>query len=321
MMRMGSIALATLLSLLPIHAFASQDVNRDGAPAVRDSAIELAELKEESIPAQDLSVPAAPASPGAATSPGAAPSPATDTDSDAEGWKQVPPGKVAPDEGAVPVSNPMPAGAPAQAAPVNPADVAPAIDVGSIATTPQVSDASLAPLIDTAPTPARAASLRITEQERVELERGNTNDAIRELAHAISIDPSNSYAYFYLGRAYIARKDYTQAETFFRRAEIGLGTNPLWLGEAYAFEGLSLEQAGKSADAVAAYQKALAASPGNLTARVGVTRLSAFMPAAATAAAPQTDLDQPAPSEPAAPPAPDEAPAPPAPASPPPRAD
>jgi len=201
------------------------------------------------------------------------------------------------------------------AVPAQPAEIAPAIDVGSIATTPQISDSSLAPLIDSAPTPARAASLRITEHERVELERGHTDDAIRELEHAISIDPSNSYAYFYLGRAHIARKDYGQALTFFKRAEIGVASNSVWLGETYAFEGVCLEQAGKSADAAAAYQKAVAASPGNLTARVGVTRLAAFMPASASASAPATDPDQAAPDEPGATPPPDEAPAPPPPAS------
>jgi hypothetical protein len=285
-----------------------------------------AELHEESIPAQDL---VAPASPGASASPAADTNanPDTDTDTDSDNgsgeWVSVPPGKAAPAAGALPVSNPMPPPA-AQAPPVNPADIAPAIDVGSISTTPQISDSSLAPLIATAPTPARAASLRITEQQRVELEQGHTDDAIRELAHAISIDPSNSYAYFYLGRAYIARRDYGQAQTFFRRAQIGLASNSAWLGETYAFEGLSLEQAGKSAEAITAYQKALAASPGNLTARVGETRLSAFMPAATTASVPAaaTDLDEPAPAEPGIPPPPDEAPPPlPPHASPPPAAD
>ncbi len=250
-------------------------------------------------------------SPGADTNP--------DANSDSGEWVSVPPGKAAPDEPQSPASNQVqPA---AQASPVNPADVAPAIDVGSIATTPQISDSSLAPLIDTAPTPARAASLRITEQQRIELDRGHVDDAIRELAHAISIDPSNSYAYFYLGRAYIARKDYGQALTFFKRAEIGVASNSAWLGETYAFEGVCLEQVGKSADAVAAYQKALGASPGNLTARVGVTRLSAFLPASTSAAAPAGpvgDLDQPAPAGPAIPTAPDEPPVPPAPSSAPP---
>jgi len=188
------------------------------------------------------------------------------------------------------------------------------MDIGSLATTPQISDSSLEPLIAAAPTPARAASLRITEQQRVELERGHTDDAVRELEHAVSIDPSNSYAYFYLGRAYIARKSYAQALTFFKRAEIGLASNSAWLGEIYAFEGLSLEESGKSAEAEAAYQKALAATPGNLSARVGATRLSAYAPSATAPGAPVADAAQPAPDEEEPPPAPDEAPPPPAPA-------
>ena len=310
MKRFGEFSLAIFLSMLPISAGASLAASRP---------IVLAELHEESVPAQDLAAP----SPGAASFPAADMVPNPDTNSDSGEWIAVPAGKAAPADHTMPVSNPMPA--PAQPQPVTPADIAPAIDVGSIATTPQISDSSLAPLIASAPTPARATSLRITEQQRVELERGHTDDAIRELAHAISIDPSNSYAYFYLGRAYVARRDYGQAETFFKRAEIGVASNSVWLGETYAFEGVCLEQAGKSADAAAAYQKALAASPGNLTARVGVTRLSAFMPAsAAIAPAPEPvgELDQPAPKEPAIPPAPDEAPPPPAPAvAPPPPAD
>ena len=308
-MRFGEFYLAIFLATLPISASAS---------LAASPPIVLAELHEESIPAQDLAAP----SPAAATSPGAATAPAADTNEDTNSesgeWTSVPAGKAPPAEREVPVSNPMPP--PAQQAPVSPADIAPALDAGSIATTPQISDSSLAPLIASAPTPARAASLRITEQERVELDRGHTDDAIRELAHAISIDPSNSYAYFYLGRAYIARRSYAQAETFFKRAEIGVASNSAWLGETYAFEGVCLEQAGKSADAAAAYQKALAASPGNLTARVGVTRLSAFMPASTTAVAPAPagDLDQPAPREPEIPAAPDEPPVPPAPPSAPP---
>ena len=82
-----------------------------------------------------------------------------------------------------------------------------------------------------------------------------------------------------------------------------------------------MEEAGKSAEAATAYQKALAASPGNLTARVGITRLSAFLPASVTAPAAPTDLDQAAPEEADPPDAPDEDPAPPPPASPPPPSD
>src|SRR5208283_1924687 len=171
-------ALAIFLSMLPISATASQ----------RQPTL-LAGLEEESIPAQDLASP----------SPAAAQSPAAETSPNSGEWVAVPAGQPTTAESQAPTGNSSPASQPSAA---TPAEITPAIDVGSIATTPQISDSSLTPLIDTAPNPARAASLRITEQQRVELEQGHTADAIRELAHAISIDPSNSYAYFYLGRAY-----------------------------------------------------------------------------------------------------------------------
>jgi hypothetical protein len=271
-------------------------------------------FQEESIPAADLAPPNAAASPSA-SSPPTSLTPAVQSNPDSNSWQQVPnapsaPGAQASPAGFQAVSAPLASG---PAIPPQPAEIPPAMDVGSVMPTPQISDTSLQPMINAAPTPARAASLRITEKQRVELEKGHVDDAVRELAHAISIDPSNSYAYFYLGRAYVARKGYPQALTFFRRAEIGLASNSAWLGEIYAFEGLALEQSGKSAEAEAAYQKALGATPGNLTARVGATRLAAFAPAPASPA-PVADAAQTAPDAVGVPPPPVEAPPPPAPA-------
>src|SRR5258708_24373282 len=135
MMRFSQFALTIFLSTLPISAAAAL---AEGRPIV------LAELQEESIPAQDLAAP----NPAAASSPGAAASPAADTNpdtnSDSGEWIAVPAGKAAPGGHTLPVSNPMPPAV--QAPPLAPAEVAPAIDVGSIATTPQISDSSLAPL-------------------------------------------------------------------------------------------------------------------------------------------------------------------------------
>ena len=271
-------------------------------------------FQEESIPAADLAQPSAASSPSA-SSPPTSIAPAAEANPDSSSWQQVPNSSSAPAAQASPAGFQAVSAPPAvvPAVPPQPAETPPAMDVGSVMPTPQISDSSLAPLINAAPTPARAASLRITEKQRVELEKGHVDDAVRELAHAISIDPSNSYAYFYLGRAYVARKGYPQALTFFKRAEIGLASNSAWLGEIYAFEGLSLEQSGKSVEAEAAYQKALAATPGNLTARVGATRLAALAPAPASPA-PVADAAQTAPDAVEAPRAPDVAPPPPAPA-------
>jgi hypothetical protein len=300
--RPGSFALAiALMWLTPAAVHAA-----DRSPV-------LIAFQEESIPAADLS-PSPAASPAP---PSASSSPAVDSNPDSATWERVPGTQSAPAAQASPAQFQAVSAAPSSPAiPPPPAEIPPAMDVGSLTPAVQVSDSSLEPLITAAPTPARAASLRITEKQRVELQRGHVDDAVRELAHAVSIDPSNSYAYFYLGRAYIARKGYAQALTFFKRAEIGLAANSAWLGEIYAFEGLSLEESGKSAEAEASYQKALAVSPGNLTARVGATRLASFAPVVA-APPPVADAAQTAPDAVEAsppPPPPDAAPPPPAPA-------
>ena len=94
------------------------------------------------------------------------------------------------------------------------------------------------------------------------------------LARALSIDSSNAYAYFYLGRAYLLKKDYHQTLTFLHRAEIGFASDPTWLGETFSFEGLCDEQSGQTAQAAAAYRRALDFSPYNLMARTGYVRLA-----------------------------------------------
>jgi tetratricopeptide (TPR) repeat protein len=222
-------------------------------------------FNEESIPGADLTPTATPTpAAGAASSPGAAgPSNAAAASPSAAG---------SPASGESPVAAASPAETPAAA----PTEVPPAIDIGSIAPSLRVSDQPLNLLIASAPNPARGASLRMCEQARQEINAGHYDDAIRDLGRSISIDPSNSYAYVYLGRAYILKKDYKQALTFLGRAAAGLGADPVWRAEALAFEGLAYEQAGQPTDAFNAYQQALAITPGNLTARVGATRLAAY---------------------------------------------
>ncbi|MEA2679438.1 MAG: hypothetical protein QOK03_1160, partial [Candidatus Binataceae bacterium] len=53
--------------------------------------------------------------------------------------------------------------------------------------------ASLDGEIKKADTPARMAALRVTEQARVNLAAGKTDDAIRDLGRAVSIDPGNPF--------------------------------------------------------------------------------------------------------------------------------
>lgn len=188
---------------------------------------------------------------------------------------------------------------------------APPLELGAVQPMGRISDSSLKSAIAHAASPALAASLRVTDQARAQLIHGSVDDAIHTLGRAVSIDPSNPYAYFYLGRAWLMRKNYGQAITFLQRAEMRFATNPDWLGETLSFEGLAYEQSGKPADAAAAYQKAVQVEPGNLAARVALTRLGppeqpTPQPAAEETPGPNADWQAVAPSE-APPPGPPQA--------------
>ena len=185
---------------------------------------------------------------------------------------------------------------------------------------PDLAATSLDGEIKKADTPARMAALRETEQARLELQAGHTDEAMRDLGRAVSIDPGNPFEYFYLGRAYIARRNYHQALTFLERAEIGFAARPDWLGADVGLEGDCYEELGQNTDAVLAYRRALGTAPNNLTARVGYSRLASYLPAPPSPPSvdpsadpassdevsppPRADASVPAPSEPPPPPPP-----------------
>jgi TPR repeat/Tetratricopeptide repeat len=219
-------------------------------------------------------------------------------------------GAAAGAAGAPVAGEPSPAG--------TPTEVPPPYDVGSVQPTAPVSDQPLTALIAaTMDQPALNASLRVTEEGRKALEASKLDDAIRDLGRAISIDPTDPYAYFYLGRAYMMKKDYPQALAFFGRSEVGVRAVPAWLGEVKSFEGACLEEQGKFPEAATAYKQALDVAPGNLMARTGYGRLSANLSDAnagnappppppvdgAALPAPEVNLAAPAPPEAAPPPA------------------
>jgi tetratricopeptide (TPR) repeat protein len=158
------------------------------------------------------------------------------------------------------------------------AEVPPAADLSGVALSAPVSASSLEPLIQQTTDPSLGASLRIAEEARQQIGENHYDEAIRSLGRALSIDASNPYAYFYLGRAWLMKKDYRQALTFFSRAELGLGSNPPWLGETVGFEGACYEELQRDQDAALAYKRAVQLAPGNLMARAGYGRLAAALP-------------------------------------------
>ncbi len=265
-------------------------VPRAQVSVVRRATFKLARLTEETLPPEEM-----PASATATPAPspaevGAPASPASSRSTEA--GTGVPPTSISPEEiepgsEVAPGSNtePKAEGAAAEeaqpgspeeagAAPAASASPPPPLEVGTVRPELRVSDAPLGAVIGAAQSPSTAASLRIADQARENILGNRPDDAIQMLMHALSVDPTNWYAYFYLGRASLAKHDYSQAIAFFNRAETGFGSNAEWLSETLAFEGLTYEESGKTAEAEAAYQGAMRAEPGNLMARVGYTRLA-----------------------------------------------
>src|SRR5216683_7490250 len=228
---------------------------------------------------------------------------------------------AAPGAAEVPPASPV-APASASASPGSSADSSasppPALDDSTVSAGPDLSDTSLAPEITKAATPALAASLRFAEEARRQLAEKKTDEAIRTLARAVSIDPGNPFEYFLLGRSYVAKGNCQQAMTFFKRAEIGFASRPDWLAETLSREGACYEEAGQLSDAAKAYSQALSAAPNNVLARVGYGRVAPNVPASGSldAAAPNVDSAPPAPDGSADKPAPAQPPPPPAEASP-----
>lgn len=305
-----------LLTSVPAHAGSGvQDGSRMIVPVG---------LIEKNIGPEGLPSPTASPGPGngvspaqqpsRSPSPSPSPSPSASTSNAGGIWERVPNGATAPATEAPAAATT--AQAPGQAAMATPTPSAvptpPApLGIGAVTPTLQISNLSLRPLVEQALAPAMAASLTITDRAREQILNSHPDRALHLLNDALSIDPSNAYAYLYLGRAWLEKKNYPQALTFFKRAEAGFASDPQWLGETLAFEGLTYEESGQNAQAEQAYAQALQASPGNLMARVGYTRLGIFSNAAAGALSPATVDSE-------AVPPPIEAPAPPPPSSKPP---
>jgi hypothetical protein len=187
----------------------------------------------------------------------------------------------------------------------------PALDVSAMDLGGDVGQRSLASEIKHARSPSMAASLRLTEQARKELAKEAIDPALRDLARAVSIDPGNSIAYYYLGRAHFARRNYQQALIFFQRAQLGFGARPEWMGETLSYEGACDEELGRTLEAAKAYQQAVRVAPGNFRARIGYGRLSASLaPPGSLDAPPPSVQDAPMAPPGAVPPPPAESPAP-----------
>ena len=152
-----------------------------------------------------------------------------------------------------------------------PTAAAPERTIAATASEPE----SLLSRINATTPPNVNAALRLIEDGRQQMSRGEPDLALERFERAVAIDPTSTYGYYFLARLHYEKKDYDQAIAFANRAAaLGTRTDRVWVGRALALEGAVFEQVGRYADARNAYRKAVEADPNNLAAHAGFARLA-----------------------------------------------
>ena len=117
------------------------------------------------------------------------------------------------------------------------------------------------------------ASFQLTDQGQGYLDNGRLNEAVSLFEKAISLHPSNPYAYYYLAKARYTRNEYPKTLPLLAKSELYLQGDPDWLSWVYALRGKTYEALSRYAEARGEYKQALSRNPFNPEALEGMDRL------------------------------------------------
>lgn len=84
------------------------------------------------------------------------------------------------------------------------------------------------------PSPGAVASLQLTEQGKLLLERERPDDALGVLERAVQLNPTNGENYYYISEAWSMKGNRDQAREFNSLAGIYLADKPAWKGRVEA---------------------------------------------------------------------------------------
>lgn len=125
-----------------------------------------------------------------------------------------------------------------------------------------------------AKTGQQMASLELTERGRRTLDQGQVDQALSLLQKAISLDPRNPYAYYYLGKARYIKKDYDRILTPLEQARVYFLNERVWLSRVHTLRGQTFEALSRWEEARAEFRKAIEMDRQNPEAREGLNRAS-----------------------------------------------
>ncbi len=123
-----------------------------------------------------------------------------------------------------------------------------------------------------AKTGQQMASLELTERGRRTLDEGRVDQALSLLQQALSLDPRNPYAYYYLGKARYIRKEYEGILTPLEQARVYFLKERVWLSRVHTLRGQTFEALNRREEALVEFQKAMEMDRRNPEAREGLNR-------------------------------------------------
>ena len=122
-------------------------------------------------------------------------------------------------------------------------------------------------------TPKQRASLRLSQKGEQSLLQGKFTEASNALSKAIDLDPSNPFAYYFLGETHYQTGEYPLSLALLEKTERLLGNNTLWRSKTYALMGSNYEALKNFPKALSLFEKALNNNKHNLIAQEGLDRI------------------------------------------------
>jgi tetratricopeptide (TPR) repeat protein len=129
------------------------------------------------------------------------------------------------------------------------------------------------PTLSQSLTPEQTVSLRLTQEGEEALLRGSMIEASNTFAKAIDLDPSNGFAYYFLGEINFQKGKYHQSLTFLEKAEGILQKRSHWLSKIYSLMGINYETMIHLKKAQQFFELALIEDKKNIIAREGLSRI------------------------------------------------
>lgn len=112
------------------------------------------------------------------------------------------------------------------------------------------------------------------QQGIIYLENQKFRNAIKQFERAIKSNPKDPNAYYLLALVYYKITDYDKAIPLWSNAIEVYVADPQWISLGHSAMGLTLEQQGKTTEAIESYQRALRFNEKNEIALLGINRLA-----------------------------------------------